>query len=184
MLKCTMSKRSKKSKKKKKTVVKIKPKITSKVRSGQRLSPEDVEKMFMVYVASPVLRTVANALHVSVPTVAKYRDKENWDARRDQILRDVRKRDGNEVAKALSENLKIVRFAKAILVKKIQAKEAKSTSTYAELDRMMRLEGFLLGQPDSRPSAGRFEHLTDEQLKEKLQKLSAFREHDEPRDDN
>ena len=179
-----MSKQAKKRKKKSTTVVKIKRKSVSKVRIGQRLSTEDVEKMFMVYVAKPVLRTVADTLHVSVPTVRKYRDREKWDERREKILRDVRRKDGNEIAKALTENLKVVRFAKAILVKKIQTKKAKSRSTYAELDRMIRLEGFLLGQPDSRTAVGRFEHLTDEQLNEKLEALTAFREQNEPVNDN
>ena len=170
-----MGKRSKKSGKKAKTVVTVKRKNVSKVRTGQRLSTEDVEKMFMVYVANPVLRIVADTLHVSIPTVRKYRDREKWDKRREEILQRVRRKDGNEAAKALTENLKVTRFAKAKLVKLIQSGKTKSTSTYSELDRMIRLEGFLLGQPDSRTSVGRFEHLTDEQLRERLEALSAFR---------
>ena len=158
----------------------------SKVRSGQRLSPEDVEKMFMVYVANPVLRGVAKALHVSVPTVRKYRDKDNWDQRRQEILERVRRKEGNETAKAIAANLKVVRFAKAKLIKKVQAGKEKSTSTYAELDRMIRLEGFLLGQPDSRTAVGQFEHLTDEQLDERLHKFKTFTdiEKDEPSSQN
>ena len=170
-----MSKRAKKPDKKTQKVVTVKRKTVSKVKTGQSLSTEDVEKMFMVYVVRPVLRSVADTLHVSVPTVRKYRDRDKWDERRERILQDVRRKDGNELAKALTANLKIVRFAKAKLIKKVQSNKAKSTSTYAELDRMIRLEGFLLGQPDSRSAVGRFEHLTDVQLKEKLEALAAFR---------
>jgi len=171
-----MSKHAKKSKKKKKTVVKIKRKDAPKVKPHNRLSTEDVEKMFKIYVANPVIRFVAETCKISGTTVRKYRDRDKWDRRRDDIIERARRKDSNEAAKALSENLKIVRFAKAKLIKKIQTNKAKSRSTYAELDRMMRLEGFLLGQPDSRPSVGRFEHLTDEQLDERLNALSAFSE--------
>lgn len=110
----------------------------------------------------------------------KYRDRDNWDRRRQEILDRVRRKDGNEIAKALEANLKVVRFAKARLIKSIQAGKDKHTSTFGELDRMIRLEGFLLGQPDSRTAVGRFEHLTDEQLDERLLKLSVFTDKDEP----
>lgn len=184
MLKCAMVSKQKKTKKKHKTVVKIKSESIVKRSITKQLSTEDVEKMFILYVSNPVVQFVANSLHVSRTTVAKYRDKENWDSRRDQIIRDVRKRDDNVAGKALAENLKVVRFAKAILVKKIQSKKAKSTSTYAELDRMIRLEGFLLGQPDSRTETGRFEHLTDDQLNDKLKNISVFREQHESSGEN
>lgn len=161
-------------------------KKVSKVRPGNRLSTEDVERMFMVYVQHPVLRYVAESVSVSIPTVRRYRDKDNWDERRQEILERVRRKEGNETAKALAANLKVVRFAKAKLVKKVQSGKEKSTSTFAELDRMIRLEGFLLGQPDSRTAVGQFEHLTDEQLDERLRKLKVFTdiEKDEPSSQN
>lgn len=143
-------------------------------RTGKRLTEDEVEKMFLAYVQNPNLGSVAESAGVSRTTVQKYRDRDKWDRRREQILQDVRKKSDNETAKVLSANLKIVRFAKAKLVKSIQAGKEKSTSTYADLDRLIRLESFLLGQPDSRMEMGRFEHLSDEQLDEKLKQIESF----------
>lgn len=158
---------------KKKRVVKVK---VVKGRTGKRLTEDEVEKMFLAYAKNPNLRSIAESVGVSRTTVQKYRDKDNWDQRRQDILDRVRKTSDNETAKVLSANLKIVRFAKAKLVKSIQAGKEKSTSTYADLDRLIRLESFLLGQPDSRTAVGKYEHLTDEQLDERLKQIKAFTE--------
>lgn len=160
--------------KKEKTVVKVKRKEISEVKPGNRLSTEDIEQMFLTYCHHPRVAFVAEACGVSRSTVRRYREKDHWDSRREKILEDVRRKDDNATAKALSANLKVVRFAKAKLIKKIQSGNAKSASTYGDLDRMIRLEGFLLGQPDSRTAVGRFEHLSDEQLDEKLKQIKAF----------
>ena len=158
---------------KKRRVVKVK---VVKAKSGKRLTGDQIEEMFLAYAGDPNVGRVAKSAGVSRTTVQKYRDRDNWDRRREQILQDVRKKSDNETAKALSANLKVVRFAKAKIVKQIQAGKDKSTSTYADLDRLIRLEGFLLGQPDSRSTVGRFEHLTDAQLDEKLKQIESFHE--------
>lgn len=136
-----------------------------------KLTEQKQAEMFVVYCEKPSVRYVSQKCQVSRTTAGRYKAKDNWDKRLSEIKLKAEKKTDSQLAKRLAENLKIVRFAKAELVKKIQKGKDKSTSTYSELDKLIRLEEFLLGKPDSRPDAGKFDHLSDEELEEKLKNL-------------
>jgi hypothetical protein len=122
---------------------------------GVKLKPEEVEKIWQQYAAGISIKAISRNLNVSHLTIAKYRDQQGWDARRDAIYARASQKVDSQAVNLMAENLKLVRFAKAQLIKEIKEVVDKAGTTsktpYADLDRIIRLEAFLGGQPDSRP---------------------------------
>lgn len=104
-------------------------------------------------------------------TVRKYRDREGWDQRRAEIVRKANEKADKKQVSLLAENMKIVRFAKSKIVDQIKAieqgKEVSKTPV-GDLDKLIRLEEFLQGRPDSRPQHD-FTSYTEEELTVELQ---------------
>jgi len=138
---------------------------------ASKLTQAKRDEMFAAYCKNQCVESVAKICGVTGNTVYKYRRKDNWLKRLSTVRVKAERKLDNELGKRLAENLKIVRFAKAKLVNKIKAGKDKSSSTYRDLDTMIRAEEFLLGGPDSRLAVGRFDQMSDEELKEKLREV-------------
>lgn len=121
--------------------------------------------------------SISRKCRVSHTTVRKYRRKERWDNRRDDIIRKAQEKADKKQVSLLAENMKHVQVAKSKLMDQINAvvKNAELSKTpISDLDKLIRLEEFLHGRPDSRQQIDYCEY-TEEQLtiefEETLQEL-------------
>jgi hypothetical protein len=164
-----MAVKSKKKKRKKtksaKKPTEEQPVFVRKTSGNQALSFDEKEQLFALFVQNTNMSILAKLTQVSLPTLNRYRDSENWEKRREQLVLKTQRHTNRETVKLLAENLKIIRLAKA------RFKKEKSTSTYSELDRILRLEEFMQGRPDARIELGKYEKLPDAELEEKLAKM-------------
>lgn len=134
--------------------------------SGKALSAQKREQMFKVYMANGTIQSVVRELPVSKPTAMKYKVTDNWDKRVAEIQKKAAKKADNTEANRLAGNLLIVKLAKEKLVAEIK-KGIKSKTKVNDLDKLVRLEEFLSGSPDSRPDSGareKYKDMTIEQL--------------------
>lgn len=118
---------------------------------SKRLTAKKLRQMFAAYCERPSVYHVAAKCKVSPTTAKRYRDAEDWDGRLKQISRKAAEKVDRKVVDVTAENLRVVRFAKARVVRRIRNGKVKSSSTYSDLDRLVRLEQFLSGGNDSRP---------------------------------
>lgn len=123
-----------------------------------------VAKMWGLFSQGISERTIAQKLHISVPTVVKYRRRDKWDSRRQQILHKAQAKADEQQVTLLAANMQIVKVAKQKLFDQIKAKaKGESRTPYSDLDRIIRLEEFLQGRPDSRPQLD-YSSFSEEQL--------------------
>jgi predicted DNA-binding protein YlxM (UPF0122 family) len=141
------------------------------VTAGVKLTKKKVAEMRKLFMAGFSAPTIARACSVSKGVVLKYRKTEKWVQKRDEITeRAIKKADDAQVS-LLAENMKIVRFAKGKLLeqlKKIADGEEISKMPVTDLDKLIRLEEFLHGRPDSRPQMD-YSKMTEEELTIELQ---------------
>lgn len=123
--------------------------------SGIKLTATKVEKMWQLFAIGTPIQAISKKVSVSRLTIAKYRDSKGWVKRRDKINRRASKKSDTQAVNLMAENLKIVRFSKQKLFNQIKDARkkgnGKSKTPYADLDKIIRLEAFLGGAPDSRP---------------------------------
>ncbi|MHC4687683.1 MAG: hypothetical protein ACYTEW_25760 [Planctomycetota bacterium] len=168
------AKSKKKTKKKKESSAQTtneQPVFVRKTSGNQALTFDEKEQLFALFVQNTNMSILARLTKVSLPTLNRYRDSENWEKRREQLILKTQRHTNRESIKAFAENMKIIRLAKLRLVQLIKDKKEKSTSTYSELDRILRLEEFMQGRPDARIELGKYEKLPDAELEEKLAKM-------------
>jgi hypothetical protein len=64
---------------------------------GQKLSEDEIEELYQVWITKPTVNNVVKKCNVSAKTVKKYRDERNWIKRikrvRDQSLKKIEKAD-------------------------------------------------------------------------------------------
>ena len=137
------------------------------------LSDKQVAEMFKTYSENPSISAVAKRFKVSWSTVNKYKFVENWDGRLKKIREQVQQTEDYDVAKALAENLKIIRTVKGYLIQLLTEfiglmkvgessmtdqqkqrltylkKQLRMSSIDAAFDRLIRLEGFLMGTSEN-----------------------------------
>jgi hypothetical protein len=127
--------------------------------------------MWKMFMAGHSELTISKACAVSRNTILKYKRRENWVEQRDKITERARTKAENAQVSLLAENMKIVRFAKGKLLeqlKKIADGEEISKMPVRDLDKLIRLEEFLHGRPDSRPQMD-YSKMTEEELTIELQ---------------
>jgi hypothetical protein len=97
--------------------------------------------------------------------VARYRRLEQWDERLAEIRAQVQAEADYDLAAAMAENLKLVRSYKAMVAEALDSKTLKGSDvTASELEKVIRLESFVLGGSESRHEiVGRFDSRTDEE---------------------
>ena len=150
----------------KKKKMKLKVKVKIKRKAGVKIGRDVVDEMWRMFQAGVSCLSISRAVSVSKPTVLRYKKIEKWVARRAKITERANvKADAAQVS-LLAENMKIVRFAKAKLLeqlKKIADGEEISKMPVTDLDKLIRLEEFLHGRPDSRPQLD-YSKMTEEEL--------------------
>ncbi len=123
-------------------------------KSGHRLENKKIEKMWQLFLQEEPIQSIARKCVVSAVTVRKYMNREGWIERRKKIYQKAsEKADGKEV-NILAENIRLVRYCKGKLIDHIKEMGnlfPKSKTPFADLDKIIRLEQFLIGNPDSRP---------------------------------
>lgn len=122
--------------------------------------------MFAAYVERQSVEYVAAKCGVHHATAARYKRLDAWDDR----LRDVRaaaRREANyDLAAAMAQSLAMIREFKEKLSAAIARKQVTGADvTIADLERLVRLEAYVLGAAESRHEViGRFHDWTDEEL--------------------
>jgi hypothetical protein len=111
--------------------------------------PYEVEKeMFAVYCAMPVLNHVSRQTGVSIHTVRKYHQEQDWEKRRMEIIDKAREAADYDLQKATEQSITLVRALKSKVAEKIRhlsAVELNTDSLVADTERLVKLEQILLG---------------------------------------
>ena len=113
------------------------------------------------------------------PSNQRYVNRDRWEEKRLEVLADVRTLIGNEKPKQIMETLTKIGEIKTAILKDIKDGYVKFTA--GDFDKMVRLEQFLQGEPDSRPDTSinltqimnKFENKTDEELLEIIKNAQA-----------
>lgn len=135
-------------------------------KTGVKLTKKKVADMWAMFQAGVSCLSIGRALSVSRPTVLRYKRIEKWVERRDKITERANAKADHEQVTLLAENMKIVRFAKGKLLDQLKAIAEGgeiSKSPVMDLDKLIRLEEFLHGRPDSRPQLD-YSKMTKEEL--------------------
>ena len=120
---------------------------------SKKLTSKKLAQMFKAFCERQSVQYVARKCKIHYSTCRKYRQLNNWDSRLAKIQAKAEQIAGANSAQELADSLSIVRFCKQKLFDQVKAmKTAELSDTpIADLDRLIRLELFLMGQPDSRP---------------------------------
>lgn len=140
----------------------------------KKLTQTKRDEMFAAWVERPSIRHVAQKCGISTTTVRRYIEWDKWTERFDNIQAKARKKADTSIAKAIADNLVLVRYAKAQVTAAIQnRKDAASKFPINDLDKLVRLENLLMGEADSRPELANSElaGFTTEQLLELRKRL-------------
>lgn len=115
------------------------------------------------------------------PSNQRYVNRDRWEERRLEVLADVRTLIGNEKPKQILETLAEIGDIKGAILASIASGLNASKLGPSDYDKMIRLEQFLQGEPDSRPDTSinltqvmnKFENKTDEELLEIIKNAQA-----------
>lgn len=104
--------------------------------------------MFKLYCEKQCVRFVAKKCRVSETTVRKYRKKDKWDARVEEVKADTRQKTDAQIANSLV--LRISQYEKILdeFMPHLSPKHIRSIKDIGTLERLIM---FLRGEPDSRP---------------------------------
>ncbi|MCK4475157.1 MAG: hypothetical protein KAU16_00330 [Methanophagales archaeon] len=116
------------------------------------LSEKKIEKMWQAYQEHQSAYFVAATCKVSPTTATNYRDSEHWDERLRKIREEAIALVDNKVARQLAKDIEVVHDLKMKIADAIQKQlEAGNYKpTVGDLERLVKLEHFLRGLPDSR----------------------------------
>ncbi len=146
-------------------------KVQPKRKKGVKLGRDKVDQMWKMFQAGISCLSIGNALSISRPTVLKYKRAEKWIERRDAITQRANTKADNAQVSLLAENMRNVKLAKDKLIAQItKVKDGKqlTRTPISDLDKLIRLEEFLHGRPDSRPQLD-YSKMTEEELTIELQ---------------
>lgn len=133
---------------------------------ANRLSRERIDAMFAVYSDRASVDEVATKCGVHHRTVERYRRIERWDDRLAAVRAKAQAKTDYGLAEAMADSLGLVRSFKAKVAAALAGKTvAADDVTVAELERLVKLEAFLLGGVESRTEVvDKFSGWTDEDL--------------------
>lgn len=123
--------------------------------------------MWAAYCDHQSVDQVAKKCGVHWKTCERYRRLEKWDQRLAEIRRQAQEDADLDLASATADSLRLVRSYKDKLAATLEFMNVNDTSvTASELDKIVKLEAFLLGGVESRHEVvGRFAGWSDEELK-------------------
>ena len=118
---------------------------------ANRVPRAKIAEMFSVYVDRQSVEEVARICGVHHATVRRYRVAERWDERLAEIRAKAQQEADYGIGSAMADSLRIVRTYKGKLSEAIQRKRLTADDvSVADLERLVRLEAFVLGAAESR----------------------------------
>lgn len=134
---------------------------------SNKLSQAKIDEMWAIYRDHQSIDHVAKKCGVHWKTCERYRRLGKWDQRLAEIRRQAQEDADLDLAKATADSLRLVRSYKDKLAATMEFMNVSDSAvTAAELDKIVKLEAFLLGGVESRHEVvGRFAGWSDEELK-------------------
>jgi DNA replicative helicase MCM subunit Mcm2 (Cdc46/Mcm family) len=118
---------------------------------ANRVSREKIEEMFRVYIDRESIEEVATKCGVSHRTAERYRVLERWTERLVEIRRKAQAEADYTIVDAMADSLRTIRSYKGKLAAAIERKTVTTDEvSAADLERLVRLEAFVLGAAESR----------------------------------
>jgi hypothetical protein len=109
------------------------------------------DEMFAAWTERESAAFVADKCGVHHRTVERYRVADGWDERLTEIRSKAQSQTDYGIAEAMAESLRIVRLYKDRLAEAIERKRLTADDvSVADLERVVRLEAFVLGAAESR----------------------------------
>lgn len=118
---------------------------------ANKLSEKKVNQMFNAFCEKQNNHYVSKKCQVNRSTVHKYRRLDKWDERFRQVKRKAQDEQDDRIAERLSKTLTDVSDIENRIAEKLKEINIDRDSTITSLDKIIRLEMFLRGKPDSRP---------------------------------
>jgi hypothetical protein len=133
---------------------------------ANHVSRARIDEMWTVYRDRQSVREVSEKCAVHHKTVDRYRKLERWDERLREVRENAQREADYDLSKALADSLRIVRTYKGKLVDGLANRRLSGAEvTAAEIEKVVRLEAFILGGAESRHEVvSRFEGWTEEEL--------------------
>jgi len=122
--------------------------------------------MFAAYAERQSVEHVAAKCGVHHATARRYKLADRWDERLAGVRASAQREADYTVAAAMAQSLGLIRVFKEKLSTAISAKNVKASEvTIADLERLVRLEAYVLGAAESRHEViGRFNDWTETEL--------------------
>lgn len=115
---------------------------------SNRISDKKRQQLFEAYLEKHTVHYVAQRCKVSGTTVKRYKVKDEWEKRLKEIEQKTRELENLNIAKVRAEDLKIIRTIKKKLKSQIETGAAEYSKIDVAIDKITRLELFLLGEAD------------------------------------
>ena len=143
---------------------------------GKTLKPDKVQAMKKAFLIHRSNSTVSKLLSVSMVTVRKYRKAGKWDELAGRADEKVNEAVIEKTSKDTIDNIEMVQEVKRYVWEALKEfHDNKSLDpTVNDLDKIVRLEAFLKGDPDSRPGNSstitqvNIEGLSEKEIDEKI----------------
>lgn len=124
------------------------------------------DEMFAVYAERQTIESVSAKCGVHHATARRYKLADRWDERLGDVRAKAQREADYTLAAAMAQSLALIRVFKEKLSTAISAKNVKpSEATIVDLERLVRLEAYVLGAAESRHEViGRFNEWTETEL--------------------
>lgn len=136
---------------------------------ANKLDRAKIEELWLAYQGRQSVNEVAKKCGVHHKTAERYRRLERWDERLEQVRAQAQDKADYTLADAMAGSLRIVRKFKERMAEAIEAQLLDEyTATAAELERLVKLEAFVLGGVEGRQEIvnSTFAGWTDQELEE------------------
>lgn len=144
-------------------------------RSAKSVTQDQITEMFITYCQLPNIPHVARTCGQKVSTVRAVVKRENFEARREAILKKAQEDQDYTLLEATKKSIELVKQAKEKIAARIlflDPKEIKVESLASDIERLVKLEQLLLGGVESREE--KVHTLSHE---DRIRKLREHREH-------
>jgi rRNA maturation endonuclease Nob1 len=133
---------------------------------ANRLSRTKIDQLWRAYQEHQSVHEVSKRCRCHRSSVERYRRLERWDERLNEARRRAQEQADYNLSQAMAESLALVTEYKQKLAAALAEKTvAEADVTATELERIVKLEAFVLGGAESRQEVlSRFEGWTEKQL--------------------
>lgn len=120
--------------------------------TGKRLSPQKRAALWRAYKQRQTANYVATHCKVAPHTAEKYIKSLNFKERYEKLLQKVNEFVDEDQAQSLANTLRPLANIRALLIKQLltHVKEGGLDASVCDIDKIIRLERYLRGEPDSR----------------------------------